>query len=486
MVKQIGQSYATRTTLHFVSKRQKEQAKVQESLISGKSTSSITDNSQNFLIASHLTQTLSKITAANENLVLAQGFLNMVDGSLSHIFENLQEMNRHAMKAATGSNTSGSYEILNNAFEKIKEQINTLAQTRWADAQIFNAGVTTASVIDTPTNALAASSGYVYGTLDPYSVQMNDMGNTKNISCTIGDRHFEGSAVIADTSITLFDTLDPNASLTISNIDFTNPVLAKSFIENIGFSKTIVPFESMTQAQATALITNITPSPNNAGGDFSISYRVEGDVAVITNQNQHYKSITRLSIPDLVNKFGTSADQFSGKIILDDGAELTLNNVDLYKNTIGQTLNTFTYNVADGYNKKFSIQIDDDTNNLFNMEFPILTTDGLSLPYTYVSSQNEARIALEAIQDAMKIVGRLQDDVGNWHRQLDQKMLNLSKMNIILNENRSHLIENDIESDISENQRLSMMIELSMSLLNDILQEENKEVDFALKLQNYR
>ncbi|CAO4847459.1 MAG: hypothetical protein CNLJKLNK_01388 [Holosporales bacterium] len=486
MVKQIGQSYATRTTLHFVHKHQNEQNKVQESLVSGKNITSMRDNSHNYLIASQLTQTLSKTTAANENMVLTQGFLNTIDSTLQHIFDNLQEMNRHAIQASTGTNTAETYVVLNNAFEKIKEQINTAAQTRWAESQIFNSGVTTASILDIPTNAVYGHSGYVYGQLDPYSVKMNDMGNTKNVSFNIGDRHFEGSASLTDTSITLFDTLDPQASITLSNIDFTDSLMAKVAIQSVGFNKTIVPFQSMTKTQATALVTNIKPSPNNAGGDYSISYKVEGDVAIITNQNQHYKSVTRLSIPELVEKFSMPSNQFSGALILDDGTQITLNNVDLYKNTLNHNLEYFSYNVVDGYSKKLGVQICEKPDALFQMEFPILTTDGLSLPYVYVSSQEEARIALDAVQDAIKIVSLLQGDVGSWYRQLEKNILNFDQLNISLKDNRSTLTENNMESNISETQRLSMMIELSMSLLHEILQEENKEIDFALKLQNYR
>ncbi|CAO5680876.1 MAG: hypothetical protein NEHIOOID_01234 [Holosporales bacterium] len=486
MVKQIGQSYSTRTTLHYVHKHQKEQNKVQESLASGKNVTSMRDNSHNYLIASQLTQTLSKTTAANENMVLAQGFLNTIEGTLQHIFDNLEEMNRHAIKASTGTNSPETYIVLDNAFEKIKAQINMAAQTRWAESQIFNSGVTTASILDTPTNALFSTSGYVYGKLDPYSVKINDMGNTKNVSFNIGHRHFEGHATLTDTAITLFDTLDPQASITLSSIDFSDSLMAKVAIQSVGFNKTILPFQSMTKAQATALVTNIKPSPNNAGGDYSISYKVEGDVAIITNENQHYKSVTRLSIPELVEKFNVAANQFSGELILDDGTQITLNNVDLYKNTINHTLQSFSYNVVDGYSKKMKFQASERPDQLFEMEFPILTTDGLSLPYSFISSQDEARVALGAIQEALKIVSLVQGDVGSWHRQLEKNILNFDQLNISLKDNRSKLTENNMESNISETQRLGMMIELSMSLLHEILQEENKEIDFALKLQNYR
>jgi flagellin-like hook-associated protein FlgL len=493
----IGNNTSATSARGYLRTNNDKLQKTQGELSSGSQVSDPSQKPAKAAVYAQIKSQIRSLNAASQNIAQAESLLQFVAGALSSTQEILTDIYAITIQANTGLLSDQDREIVNADLQSKLEQVKRNSEVTWGDTQLLTGGVGAGSFIAPPATGTSATSGFVLGSVDASSINVDFSGSTYIVSLSVGGQLFKGTATPGVSggalgSVSLTSTIDPGTRLTIPNVGFlggeTEAVIAESIRTatglNTGTPVQYIPSASMTKANADAAITNIQPGSGNRLGYHFLTYGTDGTNAIFKWQDSQSVISTTIPIADLVTKFSTgpssTAAAFNGIVSLNDGTKLTLANFDLTQLTTFPGAISY---VQAGTTRTLNIQSGDDPYQIATLQFSSATIAGLGLAGIDTLSIDNARAAGIAIKQAIELVASQIGNIGGFKAQLNYTGRNVA----ILVENQSaalsEIADTDIPKALIDTQKYEALVDLSTTGVFNSLKKTEKLVDLVKRVR---
>ena len=117
---------------------QSDIAKLQTQLATGNKVNSASDSPSSIPAIMDANTVLNKIDIYKNNITYLNGEIEVAEGTLGQVTEYIQRLKDLTLEAANGTNSSEQLKLINDEVKQIKEQIVSLANTKYQDSYIFS------------------------------------------------------------------------------------------------------------------------------------------------------------------------------------------------------------------------------------------------------------------------------------------------------------------------------------------------------------
>lgn len=142
----VGTNMSSLITQRALAETQTDSARSLERLSTGLRINSAKDDAAGLAIANRLTAQINGLSAAVRNTNDGISMLQVADGAMAEITENLQRMRELAVQSANGTNSTADRTALNTEFAALTTEINRIATSTSFNGNTLFTGTYTAAV----------------------------------------------------------------------------------------------------------------------------------------------------------------------------------------------------------------------------------------------------------------------------------------------------------------------------------------------------
>lgn len=174
----IGTNLSSLATQRALTETQRDTATALERLSSGLRINSAKDDAAGLAISNRFTAQINGLTAAMRNTQDGVSLLQVADGAMGEITENLQRMRELAVQSANGTNGTADRTALNTEFTALADEINRAATaTTFNDNTLFTGSYTAGIQIGANSTTASAANAYTIGANSLINVATNSLGS---------------------------------------------------------------------------------------------------------------------------------------------------------------------------------------------------------------------------------------------------------------------------------------------------------------------
>ena len=174
----IGTNLSSLATQRALTETQRDTATALERLSSGLRINSAKDDAAGLAISNRFTAQINGLTAAMRNTQDGVSLLQVADGAMGEITENLQRMRELAVQSANGTNGTADRTALNTEFTALADEINRAATaTTFNDNTLFTGSYTAGIQIGANSTTANAANAYTIGTSSLIDVGTTSLGS---------------------------------------------------------------------------------------------------------------------------------------------------------------------------------------------------------------------------------------------------------------------------------------------------------------------
>lgn len=174
----IGTNLSSLATQRALTETQKDTATSLERLSSGLRINSAKDDAAGLAISNRFTAQINGLSAAMRNTQDGISLLQVADGAMGEITENLQRMRELAVQSANGTNGTSDRSALNTEFTALAAEINRAATaTTFNDNTLFTGSYTAAIQIGANSTTASSSNAYTIGGSSLINVATSSLGS---------------------------------------------------------------------------------------------------------------------------------------------------------------------------------------------------------------------------------------------------------------------------------------------------------------------
>ena len=174
----IGTNLSSLATQRALTETQKDTATSLERLSSGLRINSAKDDAAGLAISNRFTAQINGLSAAMRNTQDGISLLQVADGAMSEITENLQRMRELAVQSANGTNGTSDRSALNTEFTALAAEINRAATaTTFNENTLFSGSYTAAIQIGANSTTASTSNSYTIGGSSLINVATSSLGS---------------------------------------------------------------------------------------------------------------------------------------------------------------------------------------------------------------------------------------------------------------------------------------------------------------------
>lgn len=174
----IGTNLSSLATQRALTETQKDTATSLERLSSGLRINSAKDDAAGLAISNRFTAQINGLSAAMRNTQDGISLLQVADGAMGEITENLQRMRELAVQSANGTNGTSDRSALNTEFTALAAEINRAATaTTFNDNTLFSGSYTAAIQIGANSTTASTSNAYTIGGSSLINVATTSLGS---------------------------------------------------------------------------------------------------------------------------------------------------------------------------------------------------------------------------------------------------------------------------------------------------------------------
>jgi len=174
----IGTNLSSLATQRALTETQKDTATSLERLSSGLRINSAKDDAAGLAISNRFTAQINGLSAAMRNTQDGVSLLQVADGAMGEITENLQRMRELAVQSANGTNGTSDRSALNTEFAALSAEINRASTaTTFNDNVLFSGTYTSAIQIGANSTTASASNAYTIGGASLINVATSSLGS---------------------------------------------------------------------------------------------------------------------------------------------------------------------------------------------------------------------------------------------------------------------------------------------------------------------
>ena len=203
----IGTNLSSLATQRALTETQKDTATSLERLSSGLRINSAKDDAAGLAISNRFTAQINGLSAAMRNTQDGISLLQVADGAMGEITENLQRMRELAVQSANGTNGTSDRSALNTEFTALAAEINRAATaTTFNDNTLFTGSYTAAIQIGANSTTASSSNAYTIGGSSLINVATTSLGSG-TVSTGSGEVSvtYRASTALVDTAATSID-----------------------------------------------------------------------------------------------------------------------------------------------------------------------------------------------------------------------------------------------------------------------------------------
>ena len=174
----IGTNLSSLATQRALTETQRDTATALERLSSGLRINSAKDDAAGLAISNRFTAQINGLTAAMRNTQDGVSLLQVADGAMGEITENLQRMRELAVQSANGTNGTADRTALNTEFTALADEINRAATaTTFNDNILFSGSYTAGIQIGANSTTASAANAYTIGANSLINVATTSLGS---------------------------------------------------------------------------------------------------------------------------------------------------------------------------------------------------------------------------------------------------------------------------------------------------------------------
>ena len=174
----IGTNLSSLATQRALTETQKDTATSLERLSSGLRINSAKDDAAGLAISNRFTAQINGLSAAMRNTQDGISLLQVADGAMGEITENLQRMRELAVQSANGTNGTSDRSALNTEFTALAAEINRAATaTTFNENTLFSGSYTAAIQIGANSTTASTSNSYTIGGSSLINVATSSLGS---------------------------------------------------------------------------------------------------------------------------------------------------------------------------------------------------------------------------------------------------------------------------------------------------------------------
>ena len=174
----IGTNLSSLATQRALTETQRDTATALERLSSGLRINSAKDDAAGLAISNRFTAQINGLTAAMRNTQDGVSLLQVADGAMGEITENLQRMRELAVQSANGTNGTADRTALNTEFTALADEINRAATaTTFNDNTLFTGSYTAGIQIGANSTTASAANAYTIGANSLINVATTSLGS---------------------------------------------------------------------------------------------------------------------------------------------------------------------------------------------------------------------------------------------------------------------------------------------------------------------
>lgn len=174
----IGTNLSSLATQRALTETQRDTATALERLSSGLRINSAKDDAAGLAISNRFTAQINGLTAAMRNTQDGVSLLQVADGAMGEITENLQRMRELAVQSANGTNGTADRTALNTEFTALADEINRAATaTTFNDNTLFTGNYTAGIQIGANSTTASAANAYTIGASSLINVATTSLGS---------------------------------------------------------------------------------------------------------------------------------------------------------------------------------------------------------------------------------------------------------------------------------------------------------------------
>ncbi|OON99768.1 MAG: hypothetical protein ATN35_11010 [Epulopiscium sp. Nele67-Bin004] len=122
-----------------VEQARKRQEELTEKASTGKDINSAADNAATVAIAQEIMKAYNSYEVENNNLSDAMNMLDVADGALSSVSDNISRMHELSLQASNGTLTDSDRELIQVEIDQLKEQISSVSKdTQFNGKEVFD------------------------------------------------------------------------------------------------------------------------------------------------------------------------------------------------------------------------------------------------------------------------------------------------------------------------------------------------------------
>lgn len=174
----IGTNLSSLATQRALTETQKDTATSLERLSSGLRINSAKDDAAGLAISNRFTAQINGLSAAMRNTQDGVSLLQVADGAMGEITENLQRMRELAVQSANGTNGTSDRTALNTEFAALSAEINRSATaTTFNDNVLFSGSYTAGIQIGANSTTASTANSYTIGGASLINVGTANLGS---------------------------------------------------------------------------------------------------------------------------------------------------------------------------------------------------------------------------------------------------------------------------------------------------------------------
>ncbi len=133
----VTNNMQTQSVISSILSNQSKVAELQTQLTTNKKVNSASDDPGSVPVIMNADSALNKIDIYLDNISKLNGEVDVTEGVLSQFTDRIQRLKDLAIEAANGTNSAEQLKMINDEVKQIKEQIVSLANTKYKDTYIF-------------------------------------------------------------------------------------------------------------------------------------------------------------------------------------------------------------------------------------------------------------------------------------------------------------------------------------------------------------
>lgn len=174
----IGTNVSSLVTQRALAETQKDSSVALERLSTGLRINSAKDDAAGLAISNRLTAQINGLSAAVRNTNEGVSMLQVADGAMAEITENLQRMRELAVQSANGTNSTADQTALNTEFSSLTSEINRIAtSTKFNGNTLFSGSYTAAIQIGADSTTSSTDNAITLGSSSLINAATTSLGS---------------------------------------------------------------------------------------------------------------------------------------------------------------------------------------------------------------------------------------------------------------------------------------------------------------------